>query len=146
MQKNACGIVFSMTMGAGTDSEGAAIASDYVVRRAEPAVVGQPIEGGCAADAIANPDNITFVDDWGMLLIAEDTSKHLHDTLWAIDLRNGGPLVPLMQVDRASEVTGMHWLGDIDGHGYLTVSNQWGERDWPDHRSVMGVLGPFPAP
>jgi len=145
MDKNSCGAVFEMIRGDAVDTEGAKIASDWVMREASPAVVGRMVEGGCAEDGISNPDNITFIEDYGLLVVAEDTSKHAYDTMWVIDLRNGGELVPLMQVDKGSEVTGIHWFSDIDGWSYLTVSNQWDDRDWPKHRTTSGVLGPFPA-
>ncbi len=145
MDKNSCGIVFELTKGNSRDTDGAPIDSDWVMGAAKPAVVGIPVEGGCSEEGIANPDNLTFIDDYGLLVIGEDTSKHEADTLWVIDARNGGDLVPIMQVDPGSEVTGMHWFSDINGWSYLTASNQYDDRDWPAKATVMGVIGPFPA-
>ena len=145
MTKNGCGIVFSMKTGESVDQAGAVIASDWVMRKASPLVVGEPVEGGCAETGISNPDNITFVDAFGMLIVAEDTSKHAADTLWAVNPAQPEKLIPLMQVAKNSEVTGLHWHPNINGWGYLTVSHQWSESDWPKLRSVMGVLGPFPV-
>ena len=145
LTKNSCGIVFALTTGEAVDSNGDKIDSPWVLRTATPTVVGTMIEGGCAPDGIANPDNLTFIDDYGLLVIGEDTSQHDADTLWVIDPRKGGPLIPIMRVDKGSEVTGVHWFSDINGWSYLTVSNQWDDSDWPAHKTVMGVLGPFPA-
>jgi hypothetical protein len=146
MEKNACGVVFRLSTGAAVDHAGVPIDSPWVMRTLQPAFSGQPVEGGCAEEGIANPDNLTFIDDYGLLVIAEDTSKHIADTLWVANVRDEEPaLTPWMTVHKDSEVTGVHWFSDINGWGYLTVSNQWDDRDWPAHHTVMGVLGPFPA-
>ena len=145
MEMNPCGVVFALAPGASVDHSGSPIDSEWVMRTARPALTGRPVEVGCAEDGIANPDNLTFIDDYGLLIISEDTSMHAADTLWAFDPRGNQALIPLMQVDPASEVTGIHWFSDIGGWSYLTVSNQWDDLDWPAHHTVMGVLGPFPA-
>ena len=145
MTKNSCGIVFSMKTGESVDQGGVAIASDWVMRNASPLVVGERVEGGCAENGISNPDNITFIDAFGMLIVAEDTSKHAADTLWAVNPAEPEKLIPLMKVAKDSEVTGLQWHPNINGWGYLTVSHQRDNLDWPKFRSVMGILGPFPV-
>lgn len=40
----------------------------------------------CTLDGISNPDNIHYIN--GLLLIAEDTSDHLNNVLWAYDMES----------------------------------------------------------
>jgi secreted PhoX family phosphatase len=151
-----CGVVYQGPVAAGVvDSEGAPIDSDHVMTQLLPAVVGRSEGKGCAADSIANPDNITFLSGYGQLVIAEDTSKHANAFLWSYDLQRG-ELQRLMVAPPYGEMTGVHWIPDLNGFGYLTVSVQhpWSEGiDGPlpegiteaDTRSFTGVLGPFPS-
>lgn len=62
--------------------------SDFNVSRMEPVVVGGAYnaEGDangnkCDVNAISNPDNLLVMDD-GRVMIGEDTSKHVNNTLW----------------------------------------------------------------
>lgn len=62
--------------------------SDFNVNRMEPVVVGGAYNADgdangnkCDVDAISNPDNLAVLDD-GRVLIGEDTSKHINNTLW----------------------------------------------------------------
>jgi len=62
--------------------------SDFNVNRMEPVVVGGAYNADgdangnkCDVDAISNPDNLAVMDD-GRVLIGEDTSKHVNNTLW----------------------------------------------------------------
>lgn len=43
----------------------------------------------CELGAISNPDNIHFTN--GILFIAEDTSSHLNNVLWAYDVDSSEP-------------------------------------------------------
>lgn len=62
--------------------------TDFNVNRMEPVVVGGAYNADgdangnkCDVDAISNPDNLAVMDD-GRVLIGEDTSKHINNTLW----------------------------------------------------------------
>ena len=62
--------------------------ADFNVNRMEPVVVGGAYnsEGDangnkCEVNAISNPDNLAVMDD-GRVIIGEDTSKHVNNTLW----------------------------------------------------------------
>jgi secreted PhoX family phosphatase len=62
--------------------------ADFNVNRMEPVVVGGAYNSDgdangnkCDVDAISNPDNLVVMDD-GRVLIGEDTSKHVNNTLW----------------------------------------------------------------
>lgn len=146
LPENRCGIVWGLTPGEGTDRDGNPIDSAWVMRSAAVAVAGVPEGEGCSESSIANPDNLTFSEHYGWLWIAEDTSAHAADTLWAVDTKADALApVPIVRVDKDSEVTGIHWF-DVDGRGFLTVSNQWDHGVYPDTRSVAAVLGPFPLP
>ncbi len=158
LSKNGCGIVYGGPTAKGVvDTEGKPIPSDHVMTALEPDVVGRPTADGkaCEADGIANPDNITFVPGLRQLIIAEDTSKHANAKLWAADVRDlSAPLQPMMVAPPYAEFTGLHWIGDVAGHGWInvTVQHPWSEGadELPegigedDTRTFTGVLGPFP--
>lgn len=62
--------------------------SDFNVNRMEPVVVGGAYNSDgdangnkCDVDAISNPSNLAVIDD-SRVLIGEDTSKHVNNTLW----------------------------------------------------------------
>ncbi|PKI13984.1 PhoX family protein [Colwellia sp. 12G3] len=64
------------------------VQTDFNVNRMEPVVVGGAYnadgdENGnkCDVNAISNPDNLAVMDD-GRVLIGEDTSKHINNTMW----------------------------------------------------------------
>lgn len=158
MEPNGCGIVYGGSTHAGVvDTEGNAIPSEHVMTALEPDVVGEPIDGGkaCAAGGISNPDNISFMPEHRQLIVAEDTSKHPNAILWAIDVEklSAAPKA-LMVAPPYGEFTGLHWIGDVGGSSWLTVTVQhpWSEGadELPDGiteedtRTFTGVLGPFP--
>ena len=149
-----CGVVYSGPVAAGVvDSDGKPMGSSHVMTRLEPTVVGRSEGKGCAADSMANPDNITFLSGYGQLVIAEDTSKHDNAFLWSYDVQRGA-MQRLMVAPPYGELTGVHWIPNLGGFGYLTVSVQhpWSEGTdklpegigEADTRSFTGVLGPFP--
>lgn len=144
-ESNPCGKILALRRGEAVTTEGAKIDSPWVMRSASTALQGSPIEQGkqCDRDAIANPDNITFADEHGLMFIAEDTSKHARDTLWAWSPKTG-ELTAVMKVDGHGEVSGLGWTSDVGGFGYLAVSYQVDDRDYPTHRSIAGLYGPFP--
>jgi secreted PhoX family phosphatase len=165
MDKNTCGVVFAgATARSGVDTAGAPIASEYVVSALRPAVAGRPLDApdaannGCDPEAIANPDNVTFLAGHGLLTIAEDTKTkrgHTNASLWTWDVQ-GGSLVRILSAPVGGEVTGIHWIPDLLGHGYLTavVQHPWDELPEgqvipaditeEDKRSLTAVFGPFP--
>lgn len=61
---------------------------NFNVTRMEPVVVGGEYNSDgdangnrCDVNAISNPDNLLVLDD-GRVMIGEDTSKHINNTLW----------------------------------------------------------------
>jgi secreted PhoX family phosphatase len=119
-----------------------------------PVVTGVPAGDRCADDAIANPDNLTFLPGYGLLMVAEDTKKHDHAFLWAVDVRDGTK-ARVLAAPPAGEITGIHWIPALLGHAWLTVTVQhpWAELgpgqvrpptvSEADTRAFTGYLGPF---
>ncbi len=77
------------------------------------------------------------------------------DIALAADVRDlSAPLQPMMVAPPYAEFTGLHWIGDVAGHGWInvTVQHPWSEGadELPegigedDTRTFTGVLGPFP--
>jgi len=76
---NPCGAVYALE----TEFD-FLIDSQYVAKTMEAAVIGQPKKypkgdplavNRCDVDAIANPDNLTFISGYGTLIIAEDSGS-----------------------------------------------------------------------
>ncbi|MEN0067434.1 MAG: hypothetical protein AAGA48_35210, partial [Myxococcota bacterium] len=104
----------------------------------------------CDIDQMANPDNIAYLPGHGLLMVAEDTSRHELNVLWAFDVEkpDTNP-IRVLTVPPGAEVSGIHWYRDVGGHGYLTVAAQHPYlglegATTDERRSVAGVLGPFP--
>ncbi|MCB9797907.1 MAG: hypothetical protein H6741_34945, partial [Alphaproteobacteria bacterium] len=137
-----CGAIAALDLGSkASDSEGQPIDSPYVAASAELVLRGVPEGEGCAVSGIANPDNIAALPGANLLMIAEDTSNHPVDLLWAYHT-DSGELVPVLAAPGDAEVTGIQWTPDLGGHGYLTVTFQHGRGG--EAPSAVGVLGPFP--
>jgi secreted PhoX family phosphatase len=119
---------------------------------AEPDTAGNT----CDPAGIANPDNLTFLPGYGLLMIAEDTKRHPNAVLWAYDVRQR-TLVPVARAPFGGEMTGIHWIPDLHGHGYLTLAVQHPYGELPkgtpippgitdaDKRAFTGYIGPFPS-
>lgn len=161
---NACGGVWAGdAVAEQTDTSGKPIPSDFVMRDLRPLVLGQPIEADahgntCLPSGPANPDNITFLPGYDTLMIAEDTKRHVVASLWSLNLDNS-QIKRVMVAPRHGEITGLHWIPNLQGFGYLTVAVQhpWelesldGKKaELPegvterDQRSITGYIGPFP--
>ena len=159
MEENACGMVMSMPVDDGpvVDTQGKRIDSDWIVSSAASFVEGAPVlaadgaVSACVLDAIANPDNLAFIPEAGLLLIAEDTRGHENNVLWAMDVQTRA-LTRLLVAPVHAEVAGINWFPDIGGWGYLTVTIQFPDGDWLRSKdidvppmSTSGVIGPFPG-
>lgn len=162
LQPNRCGGVWGGDTAAGqVDADGVAIDSELVMTSLAPVLSGRPLDsadpGGntCAVDGLANPDNITLLPGHGLMMIGEDTSQHRNNVLWAYDLETE-QLTRVLAAPRGGEVTGIYWVPDLGGFGYLTVAVQHPWAELPegeavpefvtdeDLRSFTGYLGPFP--
>ena len=166
MTKNICGAVYALDAASGQkDSAGGSIDSDYAFDKMYSLVSGTPrsyddpalARNKCDIDQIANPDNLTYLPGSGVLIIAEDTSQHEIDMIWAYDVADGG-LTRIQSTPYGSETTATYWFPDINGWGYLSSIVQDPFKDTKDMpagiadtvpeeltRSSVGYIGPFPA-
>jgi secreted PhoX family phosphatase len=154
---NECGAVYALPLEKDTR-----IGSDYVARSMKALVAGKPSSyapddpfagNSCEVDGIANPDNLTFMDGLGTLIIGEDTgSGHQNDAIWAYDMDTGN-LTRIFSTPYGSETTSPYFYGNVGGRGYLiaVVQHPYGESDEDkladpgDARAYVGYIGPFPA-
>jgi uncharacterized protein len=152
-----CGAVYALPL-----AGDATIGSDYVAKSTKALVAGKPsnYDAGspyagntCDVDGIANPDNITFMDSYGTLIIGEDSgSGHQNDAIWAYNM-DSGKLTRIFSTPYGSETTSVYSYGNVGGHGYLmaVVQHPYGESDQDkladpaDARAYVGYIGPFPA-
>ena len=162
LQRNDCGGVYSLALrGSQKDTSGTTINSGYVAVNFQGEVLGimkqypkgDKFEGNkCSVDGIAEPDNLTFIDNSDILIIGEDTGAHQIDYIWAYDVVKKD-LTRIFTTPYGSETTSPYWYSNIGGNAYLTtvVQHPFGESDQDkaeseiDKESWVGVVGPFPA-
>jgi secreted PhoX family phosphatase len=135
LEHNYCGAVYALPL---DDS--------YKATRMQALLTGRPVDddpdNACHIDAIANPDNLTFITGQNSLIIAEDSSQgHLHDMLWAYQ-PDKQRLTRLLTAPLGAEVTGSYYVPDINGWSYLMCTLQHPSQG----PAQTGYLGPFPAP
>lgn len=157
VEANSCGGVYGLDIG-----HDATIGSDYVAKTMSGVVLGiekKYPEGSeyagknsCDVDAIANPDNLTYMTGHNTLIIGEDTgSGHQNDAVWAYDV-NAKKLTRIETTPYGSETTSPYFYPNVNGFGYLAsvVQHPYGEsdqkqlKDAADARAYFGYIGPFP--
>lgn len=169
---NYCGAVYGFDTG--TD---ATIGSDYVLKKASGIIAGKmttlkdsskanpstidkydassPYAGStCSQDAIANPDNITFIPGQKTLLIGEDsTDGHQNDMVWSYNVETK-KLTRIFTTPYGAETTSLFYYPDLGGFSYImtVIQHPYGESDETavsptsgERRSYMGVIGTLPA-
>ncbi len=164
---NKCGVVYALEPASDqVDTNGAAIDSSYAFTSMYSLLEGSPRKyresgldaNGCDVNGMANPDNITYLDGSGVLIVAEDSGQHINNMLWAYDVASGS-LSRLQTAAYGAEMTGTYWFGDVNGWGYLSSVIQKGLADEEDiisdaelalvtddmRRATVGIIGPFPA-
>ena len=151
---NYCGGVYSLGVATNED-----IGSDYVAYSMKGLVAGTPVDytgtamagNNCDVDGIANPDNLTFLEDSNILVIGEDTGEHPNDMVWAYDVSTD-KMSRIATTPYGSETTSPYWYKDLNGHGYLTLVTQhpFGEVDkgyvrptGVDIKTEAGYIGNF---
>lgn len=162
LPQNDCGGVYKLAiMGGQKDSSGVLIASNMVANTFVGTIMGtmntypkgSEFEGNkCEVNNIAEPDNLTFIDNSNVLIIGEDTSLHQIDYIWAYDVETKA-LTRILTTPYGAETTSPFWYPNIGGNGYLTavIQHPYGESDKEkksapqDIESWVGVVGPFPA-
>ncbi len=164
-----CGVVYASSMGGGaSDTDGAAIASDWVARdmralvhgRAKPKDQKVGPYDKCDTDMVANPDNIKFSEAMRTLFIGEDSGNHLNNFTWAYNV-DTERLSRIFSAPIGAENTGLQAVDDINGHAYIMTNVQHpgaaGDlkkyppevrddmRRMVDPRGAIGYLGGLPA-
>jgi hypothetical protein len=141
LPQNPCGGVYAMDLAPGqSDAAGHVIDSAFVASSIEGLVIGTLKGQACDPSGIANPDNVAYLPGHAALMIAEDTRGHDVAMLWHFDTQ-AKTLTRVHTAAPHAEVTGLSWIPDLHGHGYLALTHQTdGSRP-----SEVGVLGPFPV-
>ena len=89
---NSCGGVYRLPVGEAHDTKGHIIESMSIVNSMHGEVMGEMktyTKGSefdrnkCSVAAIAEPDNVAFIDNSDILIIGEDTGAHEIDYIWA---------------------------------------------------------------
>lgn len=137
--ENRCGAIYELRMSSrGRDTNGNAINSRYVARTMTGILAGHKVatsgSNQCSLDGIGNPDNITFLPGYNLLIIGEDAGNSVHqiDMVWAYDLRKK-ELTRIQSTPFGSETTSVYWYPNLNGWGYLmsVIQHPYGESD-PD--------------
>lgn len=128
--KLTAGAVYEMKLAAGqTDSDGNAIASDYVGSEMYGLVLGEDIAkdaagNTCAVEKICNPDNLWYSEKLRTLFIGEDSSTaHINNFLWAYNV-DSKALSRVMTLPAGAESTGLQVVDNNGGFGYIMANYQ----------------------
>ncbi|MGB7271633.1 MAG: alkaline phosphatase PhoX [Albidovulum sp.] len=147
---NSCGAVYELALDEG-----------YVATNMTAILTGKPMEyaagspyagNSCDVDAIASPDNVTYIPGQNTLIIAEDTFKHQNDAIWAMNTGTS-VLTRIATTPYGAEATSVDWYPSIGGHGYLVavVQHPFGPSDTDklidpaEANAYIGYIGPFPV-
>lgn len=153
--ENRCGAVYGMDVAASVvrDTADGLIDSSYVVDNMYGVVVGnEVVTDGCAPDSIANPDNLTYLPQYGQLVIGEDSgadgdgstdpgffNRKLGNFIWSYDVK-AKTLTRIASTPAGAETTSPYWNTNINGWAYLMMVNQHPG----GAESSIGYVGPFP--
>jgi hypothetical protein len=139
---NMCGAIYALRLSSrARDQDGNAIDSQFVARTMEGILAGERVatsgDNQCSLDGIGNPDNITFLPGYNLLIIGEDAGNSVHqiDMVWSYDMRTKD-LTRVQTTPFGSESTSVYWYPNLGGWGYLmsVVQHPYGESD-PDELS-----------
>jgi secreted PhoX family phosphatase len=132
---NKCGAIYALRLSSrARDTEGNAIDSGYVARTMQGILAGERVassgDNQCSLEGIGNPDNISFLPGYDVLIIGEDAGNEVHqiDMVWAYNLRDKS-LTRIQTTPFGSETTSVYWYPDLNGWGYLmsVVQHPYGE-------------------
>jgi uncharacterized protein len=127
LKKNRCGAVYGLDLRPNADMN-----SDYVAINMEAVLTGKEVgnlitkfvkDNACDVDAIAGPDNLTFIPEQRLLVIAEDTDYHLNNAVWAYQVESK-KLTRIQTVPQAGEATGVYYHANLNGFRYLLSAIQ----------------------
>ena len=146
---NLCGAVYALDRASTPqkDNTGSVINSSYVVHNMYGIIEGEQIgavgERTCVKDKIANPDNISYLPGYGVLIIGEDAAaitNHENNFVWAYNIHKK-TLTRIASTPIGGEATSVFWQPNVNGYGYITLVNQHPN----EQASQVGYIGPFPA-
>jgi len=141
------GVMAHDLAGGQQDTDGTAIASDWVPTRTRALLVGEDIAADALGntanpDRIANPDNLKFSEKMRTLFIGEDSGQHVNNFLWAYNV-DTKLLSRVMSIPAGGESTGLHAVDELNGWTYV-MSNFQHAGDWGGiHNTVKGQLDPL---
>ncbi len=162
---NRCGAVYGMSLGFGVLQDSwsryagkqiTAVLNGRMTRALDPTSSlvydATPLAANrCDVEAIANPDNISFMPAANTLLVAEDSDYHENNMAWAYDFSTG-QLTRIQTAPLGAEITSFDYYPNINGHGYLMSVIQHPFDDHEDaapdaqaRHAVTGYIGPFPV-
>lgn len=150
---NTCGAVYRLTLKK-DDKIGSNFVSDVMsgMIAGKYATTGDKLNT-CDLNGLANPDNVTYINGTGTLIIGEDTgSGHQNDYIWSYDIQKDR-LTRILTTPYGSETTSPYYYNNIGGFGYIiaVVQHPYGESDEDrlqnssDARAYTGYIGPFPV-
>jgi len=140
VKHNYCGAVYELNV------DNKLIATDM-----STLIVGEPIKkdmagNSCSLDKISNPDNVSMVQGTDILMIAEDSSKHTNNVVWAYNLKDKS-LSRVITTPLDAEATSIFWHKNINGFSYMTAVTQHPMRNQnttsSNKESSIAVLGPI---
>jgi hypothetical protein len=146
---NAGGILEHTLTAGQKDSDGSAIASDWVPASSQFILMGEDLATADAlgnlanADKIANPDNVKFSEKMRTLFIGEDSGMHVNNFLWAYNV-DTKQLSRILSTPSGAESTGLQAVDEVNGWTYI-MSNFQHPGDWesPLHDIVKPTLDPL---
>lgn len=120
---NPCGCVYGLRVGGNGE-----LGSNYGAKNIVKVICGtgggfggsrEEPGNSCDVDGIANPDNLTFMDGYDTLIIAEDSDDgHENNSLWSYHI-NSEELTRIQTAPYGGEITSTYFYPDIDGFAYL---------------------------
>lgn len=140
-----CGVVYQLEMGKHSLINSAYVGQTmsailtgrsklYTTKGKEPDYAGNE----CDINQIAEPDNLAFIEESGVLIIGEDTNKgHLNDAVWAYHI-NKPQLSRIATMPYASESTSPNWIR-IGNFGYisLTIQHPFSEKEFSKDKADL---------
>jgi hypothetical protein len=147
---NPCGGVYQLDMKAD-----ASMQSEYIAQTMQGLIAGTrksyPLDSNyannqCDINGLANPDNLSFLDDSNSLIIAEDSDLHENNFVWSYDVYQPN-LTRIYSAPLDAENSSPFWHKEVNGFGYLTIVTQHPLKKQPVElsrkESQAGYIGPF---
>ena len=145
---NPCGGVYALAV-----KPNAEMQSDYVAETMAGLIAGEGEEDlsapngyRCKLDALANPDNISYLTDSNSLAIGEDSDLHENSVVWSYNLTDQS-LTRVLSAPLDAENTSTFWHSDVNGFSYLINVAQHPNKNQMVEpmlkESQAGYLGPI---